>query len=223
MVGPSPPAPVRHGEGVGGVQHILILTYRHLTLGPEAVNLLVEVEMSRFVKWGADHHGLLRLLCQLHIGIQALPAPKAVHVGVESPPLLLPAEKQRVAPSGGGAVPLRCGGGHPGPAQGHQTHRALRDLSVLPKIHQGDGVQTHIAVVRDGQRQGELTVHHQVVVPLLDPHGGDLNLISAVNRQKPLGIPRLPEVPLLVQQRPRRRDLMLFHGPSPLSYPPIIL
>ncbi len=175
--------------------------------------------MPWLVKGGADHHGLLRLLGQLNVGVQGLPAPEVLHVGVEKPPVLLPAEEKRVALAARSAVPLRRAGGHPRRPHGHQAHGAFGNLGVLPKIQQRDGVQPHIAVVRDGQRQAKLAVHDQIVVPLLDPQRGRLDLVPVVHRQQLFGETRLPQVALPVQQRPRLRDLMLFHNRPPPFIP----
>ena len=81
----------------------------------------------------------------------------------------------------------------------HPSQRSIRETGVHP----------HVAVVRNGEGQGALAVHHQIAVPLLQteraaPHPG-----AVVHRQQPPGPPRLGQLPLLVQQRDGLCDLML--------------
>ena len=144
-------------------------------------------------------------------------------MGVEQPPVLLPPEEEGVPLAPGGAVPLLGTAWHPGAPHGQEADRAPGGLPLLPKIYQRNGVQPHIAVVRNGQAQGALAVHHQVVVPLLDPQRPALCLVPLVDGQRLSGVSRFPQVAVLVQQRPRLGDLVLLYGFRPLSFPPIIL
>ena len=130
-------------------------------------------------------------------------------MGVEGAPLSLMLEQQAVAPPGPGAAAPERALGQPCPAQRHEPHGAAGHLPSLPEVNQGDGVHPHVAVVRNGEGQGALAVHHQIAVPLLQTERDAPHLGAVVHRQQPPGPPRLGQLPLLVQQRDGLCDLML--------------
>ena len=214
VIGPHPPAPVQHAEGVRRVKDVGFLPQPHLAPGPHAVDLLVEVEAPGLVKGRADDHGFLRLLRQDNGPVYGL----AVHVEGQLPALRHVPEHQGIAPSGdGGGAPGRRlrQAGFP---HGKGPHGALGPLPPLVKVQERNGVQAHVPVVIDGQGHGEVVVGHQVIVPLLDAGRRGLDIRPAIDGQEPLGIARLPQIAAAVQQGPRRGDLMLHHSALPLRF-----
>ena len=94
-------------------------------------------------------------------------------------------------------------------AERHKGHRAFRDLPVLLEIEQAHGVQSHIAVIRHGERESEFAVIDEIIIPFLDAQGRDLHVRTAVFLHKRAGKAGAGEIAFFVEQRAGGRDLGL--------------
>ena len=128
------------------------------------------------------------------------------------------AERDAVAVAGDDAVPGGGGLRQAGAAHGEHAHGAFCLFPLLIKVQERDGIQPHVAVVGDGQRHGEMVVGRQIVVPFLDAGLSGPDVGAAVDGQEPLGVARLPQAALVIEQRCAVGDLMLHAGILPYLF-----
>ena len=86
-------------------------------------------------------------------------------------------------------------------AERQEGHRAFRDLPALLKIEQTHGVQSHIAVIRHGERESEFAVVDEIIIPFLDAQRRDLHVRAAVFLHERAGKAGAGEIALFVEQR----------------------
>ena len=94
-------------------------------------------------------------------------------------------------------------------AQRQGAHAARGLLPALIEVQKGDGVEAHVAVVRDGEREADMAVGDEIVVPFLDAHGAGLDIRAAVDGQERAGPAGLEQIAVLAEQRRRGGDFML--------------
>ena len=109
------------------------------------------------------------------------------------------AERQRVVFPLGDRVACGRGGRQVRPAHGEQAHGAFGYLPLFLKMQKRNGVQSHIAVIVNGQRQGKAVIGHQIVIPFFDMQCAGLDVRTAVDRQELFGIARLAQIAVFVQ------------------------
>ena len=89
-----------------------------------------------------------------------------------------------VVPAHYAYVALGAGFGTTGFSKGEDTHGAVGYLPALLKIQETDGVQAHVAVVGDGQRDAEAVVAHIVIIPFLESGETALDLRAVIDRHR---------------------------------------
>ena len=218
VICPHAPSPVQHAEGVGGVKGVCLPPDTHRPGSPHTVDLLVVVEVAGLVKGRADDHGLLRLLRQQQVALDGVPVQEVLHAEGQLPAAGDMAEHQRMALATAGGVSGGGGLRQAGAAHREHAHGAFRLFPPLVKVQERDGVQPHVAVVGNGQRHGEMVVGRQIVIPFLDAGLPGPDVGAAVDGQDPLGVARLPQAALVIEQRCAVGDLMLHAGILPYLF-----
>ena len=220
VIGPDAPAPVQHGEGVRGVEAPGLVPQGDAALRPEAVDLLVVVEMPGLFKGRGDDDAVLWLLRQADLAPEGLAAPEVLHVEGQEPLVLLRPEEEAEAPPGEARDAPGGGLRQAGLPQGQDGHGAFRDLpGVVPREgEEGGGAEAHVAVVRHGESQGDPAVGDAVVVPLLDAKGAGLHGGPAVVPEEGPGPAGLRQAAVALQQRQGGGDLMLHDGGPPFVF-----
>ena len=178
--------------------------------GAHAVDLLVVIEVLRLGKGRGNDHAVFRFVDKLDKRVERALVAEAIHVGAQHAPSVaeggefqLMAFARVLADAFAGMLRQVQF------AQRQQAHGACRDLPALLQLDDRDGVHAHIAVVRDGQRQGEAAVADEIIVPFLDAQLAGADVRAAVHAQQRTGPARLGQVALCVQKRDGFRDLML--------------
>ena len=214
FVRPHAAAPVEHGEAVRRVKGVraVVVAVGHGALGAHAVDLLVVVEVLVLVKRRGDDHGFGRDVRERHLRVQRALGAEVFHLRDEHAAVSLVLEQDAVVPPGAVHIALLAALGQADLAVGEGLHRAFRDLPPLVEVEQGDGVEPHVAVVRNGQGQGEVAVVDAVVVPFLDAQLGGLNVAAAVDGQQGLRVAGLGQVAARVEQGAALGDLVLIHA-----------
>ena len=184
----------------------------HRALGAHAVDLLVEVEVLVLVKGRGDDHGLGRDVRERHLRVQRALGAEVFHLRDEHALVALVLEEDAVVPPGAVHIAGLAALGQTDLAVGEGAHRAFRDLPPLVEVEQGDGVEPHVAVVRDGQGEGKVPVVDAVVVPLLDAHFAGLDVAAAVDGQQGFCVAGLCQVSARVEQGSALGDLVLIHA-----------
>ena len=214
FVRPHAAPPVEHGEAVRRVKGVgaVVVAVGHRALGAHAVDLLVEVEVFVLVKGRGDDHGLGRDVRERHLRVQRSLGTEVVHLCDEYALVALVFEQDAVVLAGAAHIAVLAALGQTDLTVGEGAHRAFRDLPPLVEVEQGDGVEPHVAVVRDGQGEGKVPVVDAVVVPLLDAHFAGLDVAAAVDGQQSLGVAGFCQVAARVEQRSALGDLVLIHA-----------
>ena len=214
FVRPHAAAPVEHGEAVRRVEGIcaVVVAVGHGALGAHAVDLLVVVKVLVFVKRRGDDHGLGRDVRERHLRVQRALGAEVFHLRDEHAAVSLIFKQDAVVPPGAVHIAGLAALGQADAAVGEGLHRAFRDLPPLVEVEQGDGVEPHVAVVRDGQGQGKVAVVDAVVVPFLDAQLVGFDVIPAVDGQQGLCVAGLCQVAARVEQWAALGDLVLIHA-----------
>ena len=144
--------------------------------------------MPVLVEGGADDDGFLWFTSQSHVDVDGLSVLEILHVGRELSAAVLNVKGQLVPLSGNGAETGSRGGRQIGFSHWEDSHGAFGDLpGLFAKPQEGDRVQSHVTVVRNGQRHAETVVSYIVVVPLLQTGKTTLDIRTVINRQEALG------------------------------------
>ena len=214
FVRPHAAPPVEHGEAVRRVEGVgaVVVAVGHRALGTHTVDLLIVVEVLVLVKGRGDDHGLRRDVRERDLRVQRALGAKVFHLRDEHAAVSLILEENAVVPAGAAHVAGLAALGQADAAVGEGAHRAFRDLPALVEIDEGDGVEPHVAVVRDGQGEGKVAVVDAVVVPLLDAHFAGLDVAAAIDGQQGLGVAGFGQAAARVEQGTALGDLMLIHA-----------
>ena len=219
VIGPHATAPVQNAEAVLGGEGVAVRANGHGAVGPHTVDLLVVVEVGFLFKGGADDHGFFRLPQQRYLDVNWLLAPEIIHVGRQDP--LAPGHHEFHGIAGAADLGNTGAGafGQAGLAHGEDPHGAFGDLpgGALER-QEGDGVQTHVAVVGDGQGDAVAVVAHIIVIPFLQPCPAALDLGPVIDGQQPLGVAGFGQVAFFVQQRDDFCDLVLHKDTSMMFF-----
>ena len=140
--------------------------------------------MLRLVKRRGDDHALLRRVRQGDNALDHVSVQEVFHVEAQPARAVLMIKRQRIAAARDLAHALGGAFRQTGLSERQQAHRAFCPLPLPVKIEEGDRVEAHIAVVRDGERQTDVTVGDKIVVPLLDAELSGADVRAAVDRQR---------------------------------------
>ena len=168
--------------------------------------------MLVLVKGRGNDHGLGRDVRERHLRVQRALGAEVIHLRDEHALVALVFEQDAVVLAGAAHITVLAALGQTDLAVGEGLHRAFRDLPPLVEVEQGDGVEPHVAVVRDGQGEGKVPVVDAVVVPLLDAHFAGLDVAAAVDGQQGLGVAGFCQISARVEQGAALGDLVLIHA-----------
>ena len=148
--------------------------------------------MPRFIERSCYDHALLRLVEKLDLCIKRAGRAEALHRRYQRAHARAVVFKiNAVIFADGGRVAGLARFGQLALSERHEAHGACGDLPALLKVEKAYRVQTHVAVIVDGEGKGKAAVVYEVIVPFLDAHGACLDVRAPVNRQKLLGVARL--------------------------------
>ena len=200
VVRPDTPSPVQHSKPRLGIQLHARPAQLNPAGGPHTVDLLVVVEMPALFKRRRDDHALRRLVREGDHALDGILPAEFVHVERQlARPVVIVVKRQRIAAArdlaGPGGARLREGR----LPHRQQPHRAFRDLPAMIEIQVGNRVQAHIAVVGNRQRETDMPVGHEIIVPFLDPHPARPDVRPVIVPEQAARPARLGQIPLAVQ------------------------
>ena len=160
-----------------------------------AVYLLVVVKMPRLIKGRCYDHALLRFVEKLDLCVKRAGRAEALHLRYQRAHARAVVFKiNAVIFADGGRVAGLARFGQLALSERHEAHGACGDLPALLEVEKAYRVQTHVAVIVDGEGKGKAAVVYEVIVPFLDAHGACLDVRAPVNRQELLGVARLRQL-----------------------------
>ena len=210
MIGPHTAPPVQNAERILGRECESFLSQLYGAGGPHTVDFLVVVEMTALFKWSADDNGFVRLPGQYDINVDCLAILEVFHMCSQFSLPVTDIKGQSIVFSGDFADTGYGGTGEVGFSHGENSHGTLGDLpGGIAEPEERDGVQTHIAVVGNGQRDAESVISNIVVVPFFQTGETAFDLFAVINRKQTLGVTGFRQISLWVQKGNCGRDLML--------------
>ena len=157
--------------------------------------------MPGLVPGGRDHHGLHGRLLQPYVTGKGFPVAETVEMTGDAPAAFFGQERHLKALIG---ILCRPGIGVFRQLQLSHGEGGQYCLGVLPgmvaETKQRHGLQTDIAVVRNGEGSGKALSQHQIVIPLLDPPGRRLDTASLISLNHGAGPARFPQLSVRIQQ-----------------------
>ena len=156
-----------------------------------------------------DDHGFRRGVGQGQVETDDILARKAVHPAGKTADGAVVFEGELVVLAGNADIALHAGGRQGSLCEGGQVDPGSGDLAVCFKVQQGNAVHGHIAVVVDGQGQGETVAADGVIIPFLDPPrpGGDPGTVVGFDQFG--GVTRLDETAVFIMKRAGGDDAAL--------------